>query len=191
MGSGNKGRQQQENSALLAWQRAQAAADAPDPAEAAERQHALDLDKWEYSTDAPIDIYKMPGSGVAIDLFRKAKQAHDAGRIGQGLSYGENANPTFSKAIDKENELTRGLQASGDLENYVSDKLAAKDARLHGVAAMGNARRSSAADRAMQMYMAMIGRPRQESALKQFALGGLGAFGSFAGALPEARLLLV
>lgn len=119
----------------------------------------------------PIDVRKMPGSGVGISLFENAKAAHDAGRIGQGLAYSENANPSFSKAIDKENELARGLQASGDLENYVTGKEAAADSNLYGSASLENSRESSNSDRAMQVWMKKYERSQRPSAMKSFLLG--------------------
>lgn len=167
-----------QSAALFASAQAQAAnAAKPDPLEELQRQHAQQLDDWEYSKNAPIDVRNMPGSNVGIGLFNDAKTAHDANRKGKGLAFAENQNSNYATALDKENQITRDVNASGDLENYVSDKLAAKDQMMSGLAAMGNARNSSSADRAMSMWNAYINRPQKPSFLKQFALGALGAAG--------------
>lgn len=170
--SKNKGRQQ-ENAMLASAQASSAAAAAESATERRIREPAEELDDWEMGKKGPVDVRNMPGSNVAMSLFQNAKQSRDAGRMGRGLAYGENSNGSFAKAIDSEMQLERDVNASGHLEDYVTDKLAAKDQALYGVAAMGNARRAGGANRDMQLYSSFLGRPKETPAWKQFLLGAM------------------
>jgi hypothetical protein len=181
MGTKNSGRQQQQDALKTVAQTKAAEAEQPDPLEDAQRARVQALEAWRSGTNGPPDVRNMPDQ-VGISLYKQARETTDAGRIGRGLNtLGEGANPNFTAALDKEDELERNLNASGQLEGYVSDRLDDLDAKELGLSARSDARRSAAADRAAQAYQAYVNRPRQPSFLKQLALGAISNAGLAAG----------
>lgn len=188
--SGGKGREQESALSREATQSTAAAA-APDPLEELEREKVLKLFNWSTGKSGPMDVRAMPDD-VAVPLYKAAREKHDAGRIGKGLAYSENANPNFAAALDKEGDLERDLNASGLLEGHVDDVLGGLDARLMGLAGMGNSRRGAAADRANERYTSFLHRPQRPSFLSQLALGLAGgvsglSVGRGGGGLPTPR----
>lgn len=176
MGSRGKAQQQQENT--LAAQAAAAAAKAQtvDPLEQAERDRVKRLDDWRSGKNGPIDVRNIPDD-TAIPMYQAAKQAHDTGRVGQGLAYGENSNPEFSGALSKELDMARDTNAAGMLEGHVNDILGNLDARLMGLSARTDERNQFGANLAEQSYISFLNRPQRPSFLKQFALGLAGGAG--------------
>lgn len=176
-GSGRK----QEDALKTAAQQKAVEAEKPDPLEDAERARVTAMEAWRSGATGPPDVRNMPDQ-VGISLYKQARQTTDAGRVGTGLNtLGEGANPNFTAALDKEDELERNLSASGQLEGYVSDRLDDLDAKELGLAARSDARRGAAADRAFQAYQAYVNRPRQPSFLRQLALGAISNAGLAAG----------
>jgi hypothetical protein len=190
MPSGNKGREQANEDALrVAADKAAAksdeaitAAGKADPLEDRRRAQVLAFDKWQSGESGPMDVLNMPGGGTAIDLFKNAKRARDAGRIGRGYGLlGDNANPNFSASLDKEMQLERDVNASGALEQNVEDSIAGNNAELYGLAGAADSRnlsiaglRSSADEGAQNRYTQYLLRPKQPSFLKQLALSAIG-----------------
>lgn len=185
MGSKSKGRQEEsalKQAALESKQKADSAiqtASNADPLEERLRARTTALDKWRMGESGPIDVRNMPGGGTAISLFNEAKQSRDAGRIGRGYgTLSDGANPNYSAALGKEMDLERDLNAAGGLENYVSNELNQNDARMAGLAGMGNSRNmniagmlNSDANSSQDRYMSYLTRPKPPSFLKQLALG--------------------
>jgi hypothetical protein len=144
----------------------------PDEFEQRQRAHVLALDKWRTGEAGPLDIRNMPDGGIGIKLFRDAKQSRDAGRLGQG--YGtltDGANPNFSTALDKENQLSRDEAASGALDDYVTGTLGDLDAKMMGLSARSDSRDQAAAGLRQGIYQSFLNRPQRPSFLKQLALG--------------------
>lgn len=148
---------------------------------------ATSLDDWETGKSGPIDIRSMPGAGPQIALFEAAKKQSDAGRIGRGLNtVGEGANPNYVAKLDKENELDRNLNASGELESNVEGALGAKDAMLGNLSNVGEARNMNIAGlregrygNDMQNYLKMVMRPREPGFLEQLAKASIGGATSY------------
>jgi hypothetical protein len=179
MASSSKGREQESALSKEAAVATEAAGKA-DPLEDLERDKVTRLYNWATGKSGPVDVRAMPDD-VAVPLYQAAKEKHDAGRIGKGLAFSENANPNFAAALDKEGDLERDLNASGMLEGHVDDVLGNLDARLMGLASMGNSRRGAAADRANERYTSFLNRPARPSFLSQLALSAVGGLSANAG----------
>jgi hypothetical protein len=182
---GDHGRKQQEAALEAAATSAQNKASASNPYFDKVAAHLSALDDWRSGKLGPIDVRNMPDSGVAIDLFNKAKESTDAGRVGRGygtLSDGGNAD--FAARLGQENDMTRSLAASGGLENYVQGELSGLDSGLMGLSGAETARDSSAASLALSRLNTLYQKPKQGNFLKDLALGLAGnvsyAKGAFA-----------
>jgi hypothetical protein len=170
MSTGSSGRQK-ESALLQAAQDKSAAAETVDPNEAAVAARVKAWEDWRSEVGGPPDVRNMPDQ-IGISLYRDARSSSDAGRVGRGLNtLGEGANPNFTASLEHEDQLERDLNASGQLEGFVSDRLGDLDAKELGLAARSDARRSDAAARAQRAYEAYINRPRRNSFLKDLALG--------------------
>lgn len=178
MGS-SKGRKEEDalRQAALA---SQVKAEAPDPFEQRRRDHVLSMDKWRKGESGAIDVRNMPGGAVPLALFKEAKASRDAGRVGRGLgTLSDGANPNFTAALDKENQIERDLNAAGMLESHVDDTLAGVDAEMTGLANTGNARNMAMYEMALKRLMDFQ-RNKQPSFLKQMALGGISGLSGLA-----------
>ncbi|HYY94542.1 MAG TPA: hypothetical protein VE713_08495, partial [Pyrinomonadaceae bacterium] len=120
MGSGNSGRQQEDALKTRAETLSAKAAEA-NPIEQRQQEHTLALDDFFSGKSGPIDIRNLPYGGAAISAYNDARRAHDAGRISGGMGTMTDANPNFTAAVDKENQLERDQAASGALEGYVTN----------------------------------------------------------------------
>lgn len=157
-------------------------ASTPDPLEERRRTYLTNFDKWRMGESGPIDVRNMPGAGLGISLFNEAKQSRDAGRLGRGLAtLADGANPNFATALDKEMQMERDVNASGQLEDYVAGANEDVDREMLGVAQMGNQRRMTLAELASSLargassdYTSWLSRPKQPGFLKSLALGALG-----------------
>lgn len=178
MGS-SKGKQQETN---MLTQAQGAVAKVAEPSDESKRltKNALAWDDW-FNGPSP-NIHDIPDQ-AAISLYNNAKQTHDAGRVGKGIgSFSDGANPNYAVALDKENELERGLAASGALENFVTGKRNALDAQLMGLSSASDARDSAAAGDYTSLYNAYLNRPQRPSFASQLALGLIGAGGQIGAA---------
>lgn len=151
-----------------------------DPLEERRRAHVTRWDDWRTGVNGPVDVRAMPDQ-IGMSLFRDAKQARDAGRIGRGYGMlNDGANPAHAAALGQELEAERGLAASGALEDYVTDQNDATTRELYGlVGASGDRsrylaelamRRSGIADERLSRHQAN----RRPGFLQQLALGALG-----------------
>lgn len=178
----SKGRKE-ENALKQAALQSQTKAETPDPAEQAVREATMNRFNWAQGKNGPIDVRNMPGGGVGMSLFKDAKMARDAGRVGTGLgTLSDGANPNFTAALDKENQLERDLNASGMLEGYVEDTIAGDEGKLLGLGQTGNARNMSLYEMAVQRLMNYQNN-KKPSFLKQLALGAAQGAGSMAAAM--------
>lgn len=147
MGSGGKGKQEQNQYGQYAQQQQQQAqnqflaAQKPDEFETLQREYLKGLWDWRTGKKGPVDVRNMPDGGLGISLFNEGKQSRDAGRIGRGLAtLADGANPNFAAALDKETQLERDLNSAGMLENYVGETMGNLDNRMMGLANIGNSR---------------------------------------------------
>ncbi|HEY9405804.1 MAG TPA: hypothetical protein VIQ24_24350 [Pyrinomonadaceae bacterium] len=163
---------------------------APDEFEVARRNRARALEDWRNGILGPVDVRRMPGSDVAMGLFRDSLQARDAGRIGRGLGVlNDGANPAYSAALGKELDAERHLQASGQLEGNVEQLMGQHDSDTQNLAQVGNSRRSLIAQLAAEAQRDAAERLNQHRAtarpsfLRQMALSAIsGAAGAATGA---------
>lgn len=196
MASGGKSQQQANESYLktlaeqdrVAKTAAVEKAATPDPLLEARRAHVTALDDWESGKSGPIDVRNMPGGGTRIALFNDAKQSMDAGRVGKGYgSLEDGTNPNYATSLNKENELSQNLAASGALENDVNTALQGKDAEMYGLANISNAQNMNVANLQQNAYdsdqakwLSYLMRPKQQGFLKQLLLQGVSQTGQFA-----------
>lgn len=187
MGSNNSGRQTEsdlQRQAMNSQTTANTAitkADTADPFEARRRAYVTKILDWDENVGAPKDIRDFP-DGSAMSLYTDAKRVTDAGRVGKGYgSLADGASSDYVAQLDKENELTRGLEASGRLEEHVSNAITGAQAEAGNWAGVGNARsmniaqmRNSNANSDQDRYLAYLTRPKQPSFLRQLALGVAG-----------------
>jgi hypothetical protein len=159
-----------------------AKAEEGDPFDAIRRQRVKRILDWDEKGGSVRDF---PDQS-ALSLYTDAKQVTDAGRVGKGYgSLADGANPNYVAQLDKENELTRGLEASRGLEEHVNNSIlgaraeagdlsAQGDALRMNIAQMRNANANSDQDR----YLGWLARPKPQSFLKQLALGVAGGAAS-------------
>src|SRR5467141_563436 len=122
--SGDKAQNQQANTMLGAANTAADKAGQEDEATRKMREYWQSIVDWDTGKSGPIDVHNLPGSGVDIGLFENAKVQRDAGRVGRGLgTAGDNVNPGFLAALDKELATQRDIEASGRLEDVVQGKV--------------------------------------------------------------------
>lgn len=195
MGRGNgkaqeQALQQQALQQQAAFNSALTKAETPDPLTQRLRDYAGKVLDWKDGKDGPVDVRQFPDQ-TAMSLYDDAKKVTDAGRVGKGYgTLSDGANPSFSAALDKENNLKRGEFASGMLEDYVNNAItgatgeaaslgAGADATNMAIAGMLNSDYNSAQNR----YVNYLMRPKQPSFLKQLALGALGTFGGDIGSI--------
>lgn len=139
----------------------------------------------------PINVRDLPGSGADISLFENAKGVKDAGRVGRGFgTVGDNVNPAFTAALDKEMENERSIAASGMLEDVVQNKVADARGGLTGIGMHGDQRNANVAGLRSNLYSTYLNRPRNPSLLSQFLGGASQAFSGFAGSEAGAAALL-
>lgn len=187
MGSNKSGRQtesalqRQAMGSQAAANTAITAAEKPDPLEERRRGYVNKILDWNEGVGGPPDVRSFPDQS-AMALYTDAKRVTDAGRVGKGYgSLADGANPNYVAQLDKENELTRGLEASGRLEGHVSNAIAGAQAEAGNWAGVGNARtmnlaqmRNSNYNSDQDRYLAYLTRPKQPSFLRQLALGVAG-----------------
>lgn len=197
MASGKKAEQRNEDSYNAASTAASTAANAaiataaqPDELEQRRRDQALKFDKWRTGESGPIDVRNMPGADVAMGLFNDSLSVHDANRVGRGYgSLSSNANPNYVAALDKENEMTRHLNASGALEANVDNAMGQNDMEMGrlgdianqrnmGIAGLQSNRSESAADRLLRYQL----RPKQPNFFRELAMNAARGAGGAAAA---------
>lgn len=174
--SGEKAQNKTADTQLAATNTAINTAAQEDPALKQMREYWQSIADWDEGKKGPIDVHDLPGSGVDIGLFENAKAMRDAGRVGRGLgTAGENVNPAFTTALDKELESDRAIEASGALEDAVRRKVGEARAGLTGIGQNAEARNLNVAGLRGNLYSTYLNRPREKSALSQFLSGGLQA----------------
>jgi hypothetical protein len=129
----------------------------------------------------PIDVRNMPGSGVDIALYDNARQMKDAGRVGQGFQFGEGDNKNFSAQLKEESGLERDLNAAGQLETAVGQKLGGMFGGLQQSANFTQDQRNFQAQAWSSMYGNHRG-TKKPSIWERLLLGGVSAAGAAAGA---------
>lgn len=126
MGS-NKGKQQ-ETSSYNNYNTAMNNVEKKDPLQ--EKRTAYLTKMFDFYTGAsgPVDLRNAPDGGMGMSLYNNAKQSHDAGRVGKGLSYtdgngaGGGYNANFAQQLEAENAIDKDINAAGMLENYHADR---------------------------------------------------------------------
>lgn len=174
--SGDKAQNKQADTYMNTTNTAINTAATEDPALKAMRDYWQSISDWDAGKNGPVDVHDLPGSGVDIGLFQNAKAMRDAGRVGRGLgTAGDNVNPAFTTALDKELESDRNTEASGALEEAVRRKVGEARAGLTGIGTNAEARNLNVAGLRGNLYQTYLNRPREKSALGQFLSGGLQA----------------
>lgn len=183
MGTRNSGRQNEDalkTAALASGAKADASIDAAekvDPLTQRRRDYVTKILSWR-DDGKPLDVREFPDQ-TGMALYSDAKRVTDAGRVGQGYgTLSDGANPTYSAALDKELEQERSLEASGRLDQYVTNALAGADAEAGNLGSAATAQRMQIAgmrsgnyNAAQDRYVNYLMRPKQPSFLKQLALG--------------------
>jgi hypothetical protein len=109
------------------------------------RDYITKLWDWRDEKDGPLDVRNFPDK-TGMALYTDAKRVTDEGRVGKGYgTLSDGANPNYVASLDKENEMTRNLEASGRLEDFVNNSLAGADAEGGNWANVGNQRTMSLA----------------------------------------------
>lgn len=164
MGSG-KGKQQ-ETQSYNNYNNAMTAAAAQDPLQQKRTAYLTKLFDFYTGASGPIDLRNAPDGGMGMSLYNNAKQAHDAGRVGKGLSYtdgngangGYNAN--FAKQLEEENALEKDIQSAGMLENYHADRYNSTMNEVEGDIDRSFNRKKQVADMYGQAYSTEVNRPK-------------------------------
>lgn len=170
--SGEKAQNKQADTLLGSSTAAIDTASHEDAATKEMRDYWKSIVDWDTGKAGPVDIHKLPGSGADIALFQDAKTQRDAGRVGRGFgTAGENVNPGFLDALDKEMENERSIEASGRLEDVVQGKVGEARAGLTGVGAQADTRNMNVAGMRGNLYSTYLNRPRDPSLFSQFLSG--------------------
>ena len=189
MAFGSKNKGPSEGTLVAQAQAANTTAGTVDPLQEAKRKRDAAFEAWRSGENGPVDVYKMPGADVGIDLFKKAKESSDAGRIGRGLgSLADGANPNFNLALGQENQLERDLAAKGAFENYVSGQLAQHDDAVQQDYTNRENHNFSYAG-LTQNALTQYRQTRTPSFLKQLALAGTQTAGTLGGAAITAGMI--
>ncbi len=188
MASKSKGPSEQSALKTTA-QNATTAAGTVDPLQAAKAKHDEELFNWYTGKSGPTDVHNMPGGSVGIDLFNKAKQSNDAGRIGRGYgSLADGANPNFAAKLGQENDQARSLAASGALENYVTNTIAGNANAIQQDYSNRENHNFSYAGLTASNYDSYL-KNRRPSFLKQMILGGMQTGGQLGSAAITAGMV--
>lgn len=183
MGTKNSGRQNEDALKTAALQQKADAdasivkAEAPDAMEEQRRRYVKRVLDWQ---ENPTSVRDFP-DGSAMALYRNAKEATDAGRVGKGYgTLSDGGSGTYAAALDKELGMERDLAAAGSLEENVNNAITGAQVEAGHWADVGNARsmniagmRNSNSNAAQDRYVNYLSRPQPTSFLKQLALGGL------------------
>ena len=151
-------------------------AETEDPMEAQRRAYVKRILDWQAKPTSLADFPDQTG----LASYRDAKAVTDAGRVGQGYgTLSDGGSEAFSSALGKELESERSLEASGRLDDYVTNAITGAQAEAGHWADVGNSRnmnvaglRSGNANAAQDRYQSLLAN-KKPSFLKQMALGML------------------
>lgn len=128
-------------------------ATAPDPTLEYLRNYNQRILDWHLNpTNTVKDIAKHPTIGSKLPTYELAKSFRDKGRIGRGIAgLGSKNSSIYSKDLELEDDLTRGITAAGMLEQGLRGEMDAAGNNLMQIT-MADASRRSSADGLLTYY---------------------------------------